>query len=101
MRQLDLFRAIPPDPLHGLVVRLPSSYRCGAVTATLDAGAGPHVAALRCAKCGAHRGWLAHEAHRFITAIINTFSRPTAPITIRRAVFKTVRRRGARRRIGL
>lgn len=87
MSGLDLFPETlpPPDPLHGLVVRVPSACRCGGTTATINKGAGPHAASLRCAKCETHRGWLSHTSHRFILEIINKFGRPTAPITIRRS----------------
>jgi hypothetical protein len=89
MSQLDLFSETLPhesrDSLCGLVVHLPTPCRCGAAVATIGAGAGPHAAALCCAKCETHRGWLAHETHRFITEFIKTFGRPAAPIAIRRS----------------
>jgi hypothetical protein len=44
--QFNLFREIPHDRV-GLVVRLPSTCRCGATTATIGKGAGPHAASLR------------------------------------------------------
>jgi hypothetical protein len=90
--QLDFFREpAAPDPLQGLAVHLSSHCRrCGAVVARIAEGAGPHAASLCCATCAAHRGWLAHDAHSFLTKILTTFGSPTAPVTIRR--------RGARRR---
>jgi hypothetical protein len=72
------------DSLHGLVVRLPDSCRCGAVRATIGAGTGPHIASLRCVNCNAHRGWLPHETHSFIAEIVRLVGRPTTPIAIRR-----------------
>jgi hypothetical protein len=90
--QLDLFRPLPPpDPMRGVVVRLPSPCRCGAAGAMIAEGAGPHIASLVCTKCETRRGWLPHKAHTFLSGILNTFGRPIEPITIRR--------RGARRNI--
>jgi hypothetical protein len=84
--QPDLFHEIlpPADPLHGLIVRVPDSCKCGAARTTIGAGAGPHTASLRCVNCGAHRGWLAHETHSFIGEIVRLVGRPTEPIAIRR-----------------
>jgi hypothetical protein len=72
------------DSLHGLIVHVRDACKCGATTATIGAGAGPHIASLRCIDCGAHRGWLAHEVHSFIAEAIALGARPIAPIAIRR-----------------
>jgi hypothetical protein len=92
MNAPDLFpESLPPaDPLYGLAVTMPSHCRCGAFAAAVGESVGPHAAALRCARCGAHRGWLARAEHAFIAEIIREFGTPSTPIVIRR--------RGARRR---
>jgi hypothetical protein len=86
MSRLDLCHEVssPADPLHGLVVRLPDARRCGAVRATTGAGAGPHIASLRCIFCGTHRGWVSRETYSFIAETVRLTGRPTAPIVIRR-----------------
>jgi hypothetical protein len=86
MSELDLFRGtLPPaDPLHGLALRLPDSCRCGATTATIGEGRGPHAASLRCANCATHRGWLSRKTHSFIAETVSLCGRPTTPITIHR-----------------
>jgi hypothetical protein len=79
----DLFHeTLPPPP--GLAVRTPDSCKCGTNTATIGAGAGPHIASLHCVDCGAHRGWLSHEVCSFVNEAIQLFGRPTTPIAIRR-----------------
>jgi hypothetical protein len=80
-KQLNLSR---DDSLHDLAVHLPDACRCSAVEVTIGAGSGPHVAALHCADCGAHRGWLSRETHNFIAETVSLCGRPTAPIVIRR-----------------
>jgi hypothetical protein len=72
------------DSLIGLKIKVPDKCKCGAVRVTIDAGAGPHVASLRCVYCGAHRGWLPIETHRFLTEVVRLTGRPTTPIAIRR-----------------
>jgi hypothetical protein len=69
--------------LIGLALQMPTPCICGAVTAGIEAGRGPHVAGLRCSACGKHRGWMSHEAHRFITAVAQKFGRPAGPIVVR------------------
>jgi hypothetical protein len=86
--QLDLFRQpvtpLPPrDRTHGLVVRPPQPCRNGCDLAVFGEGKGPHAASLICAECGAHRGWVSHATHKFLTEIVNRFGRPTEPIVIR------------------
>ncbi len=87
-RQLDLF-APPPaaqtSEMFGLRVSLPDACRCGSHEAQIGEGKGPHVAAYFCARCGAHRGWMPAETHRFITETVSQFGNPSAPINIRRS----------------
>jgi hypothetical protein len=84
--QHDLFGATPEerDPLVGLAVQLPDTCRCGANVARIGPPVGPHLAELRCASCGRHRGWLPRAAHQFLSEIVNKFGRPDTPIAIRR-----------------
>jgi hypothetical protein len=51
--------------------------------ATVHPGVGPHGAALRCANCGRHRGWLPKQATEFLKAIVNRFGNPADPIVLR------------------
>jgi hypothetical protein len=44
---------------------------------------GPHAAELRCANCGAHRGWMPHEAMRFVADLSRRFGAPTDPLILR------------------
>jgi hypothetical protein len=46
---------------------------------------GPHAAELRCANCGQHRGWMPHEAMRFVADLSRRFGAPTTPLTLRDA----------------
>jgi hypothetical protein len=87
--QLDLFvpsakaEANYITPRAGLAVQLPSPCRCGAGSAEIELGRGPHLAGLRCIACGKHRGWMSREAHRFIVEVVKKFGRPSSPIVIR------------------
>jgi hypothetical protein len=86
--QADLFGAVasaPSDPLLDLVVTLPDACKCGAAEAVIGAGRGPHLASLRCCACEAHRGWLGHQTHSFLTKTVTQFGRPSEPVAIRRA----------------
>jgi hypothetical protein len=87
-RQLNLFAEpspAPTDPLIGLAVRLPHDpCRCGTNVAEIGPGKGPHLASLSCRACGAHRGWISHTTHEFLTAIVNKFGCPETPIVIQR-----------------
>jgi hypothetical protein len=56
---------------------------CGETAVIIGAGAGPHVASLRCAGCDRHRGWLPKTIADFLTDLVVRFGRPTDPITIR------------------
>jgi hypothetical protein len=73
----------------GLAVQMPTPCTCGAVTAGIEAGRGPHLASLRCSACGKHRGWMSREAHRFIAEVAQKFGRPTGPIVVRTRNLKT------------
>jgi hypothetical protein len=44
---------------------------------------GPHAAELRCAGCGAHRGWLPKQALHFLKATAARFGATSAPIPLR------------------
>ena len=56
---------------------------CGSNIATIHIGRGPHAAELRCADCGAHRGWMPQEAHAFIKKTAERFGAPSEPIILR------------------
>jgi hypothetical protein len=96
-KQLDMFDApigtatvavlTPPNvtPLVGIPVRLPNQCGCGAVSASIVPGRGPHLAGLRCDFCSKHRGWVSREAHQFVAETVERFGRPTEPIEIRTA----------------
>jgi hypothetical protein len=68
-------------PLRGLRVNLADDCPCGAREAVIRDG--PE---LNCVACGESRGRLVPRAAAFINEIINKFGRPTAPITLRRAI---------------
>src|SRR5262245_48515596 len=38
--------------------------------AVVHAGKGPHIAELRCANCGAHRGWLPKQAANWLLNVL-------------------------------
>jgi hypothetical protein len=74
----------PRDPVLGLTVKLPTWCRaCGCTLATIGAGKGPYIAALFCSECSTFRGWVSHEAHRFLSEITKNFGPPIEPILIR------------------
>ena len=50
--------------------------------ATIHVGTGPHGAALRCAACGRHRGWLPNRAIDFVKQITERFGALDRPITL-------------------
>jgi hypothetical protein len=60
---------------------------CGQTAVVIGPGVGPHVAALHCASCDRHRGWLPKAAANFLTATVTLFGRPTEPITISNSQF--------------
>jgi hypothetical protein len=86
-RQLDLFRQVVPlpphDRSHGLAMQMPSVCQCGTALAVIGPGKGPHAAALHCAECDVHRGWVPHATHRFLIELINRFGQPAEPIVVR------------------
>jgi hypothetical protein len=85
--QSDLFGArTPVSPLIGFRVRLPDTCRCGAATAVVGAGKGPHAGELKCAVCERHRGWLSKDFASFIASITKKFGAPTTPIVLRHRV---------------
>jgi hypothetical protein len=90
--QFDPFREnapAPSDPVIGLAVRMPHDpCRCGATAAEIGAGRGAHSPSLRCFACGAHRGWISHATHKFLTEIVDKFGRPETPIVIQRGTNK-------------
>jgi hypothetical protein len=77
-----------PARLFGMRVRLkPADDRpCCAnnSVAVIDRPSGLHAAQLKCASCGAHRGWLSQNIASWLTTVINKFGAPDAPIVIRR-----------------
>ena len=93
--QLDLFAAAPATPvapkpnapaapsivpaaapLIGMSVRLPNDHcRCGAETAVIRAGTGPHYAQLQCS-CGRFRGWLSKFTANWIASVAAQFGAP-------------------------
>jgi hypothetical protein len=56
---------------------------CGSNVAAIHPGRGPHAAELRCADCGAHRGWMPAEAHTFLNQMAARFGAPSEPIFLR------------------
>jgi hypothetical protein len=73
-----------PDTILGLTLHLPDPCKCGCATALIGPGAGAHPASLICDSRQAHRGWLPHSIHGFISEIIAHFGRLTAPVTVKR-----------------
>jgi hypothetical protein len=74
----------PIDLLYGLSAQLSDTCQCGLHDAVIGEGKGPHRAAFFCSQCERHRGWMANEAHAFVTALIRKFGKPPRPIRIRR-----------------
>jgi hypothetical protein len=68
-------------PLSGLRVNVADDCTCGTRESTLG-----DDRQLHCVGCGASRGRLGPRTTDFIVEIINTFGRPTEPITLRRAI---------------
>jgi hypothetical protein len=81
MSRLDIFGNA--DPLNGIEVHLPHHCPCGHDMLHIGPGRGPHRASLYCALCGRHCGWLSHETAKFLSAVIERFGRPTAPVCVR------------------
>jgi hypothetical protein len=57
--------------------------RCGSTVVTVGAGAGPHIASLRCFTCDRHRGWLPKPTMDFLNETARLFGVPDKPPTIR------------------
>jgi hypothetical protein len=73
------------DFLRGLAVQLSDRCRCcGSYDAVIGEGKGPHRAAFFCSRCERHRGWMANEAHAFVSEVVNKFGKPPTLIKIRR-----------------
>jgi hypothetical protein len=95
-RQSDLFGTCTlASPLIGFRVRLPDLCRCGAATAVVGAGKGPHAGELLCAVCDRHCGWLSRPVADWLTSIVNKFGAPDAPIVVRRGNIAPAENAGA------
>ena len=83
--QLDLFgeATVPSTGIVGLQLRLSSPCHCGCTIVVVGSAQGPHSAAITCAECRQHRGWLSRTEFERITAFISKSGRPTEPIDIR------------------
>jgi hypothetical protein len=78
-------------PLNGLTIWLERTFEvpcvaCGATNVVCGSSCGSHLASLRCAGCGAHRGWLSKATGEFLLAAIAKFGKPTTPIIVRNSV---------------
>jgi hypothetical protein len=71
----------------GLKVKLArnidSERPCHDNVAVIHPGKAQHAGELRCAACGAHRGWLPHSTRDFILATVRRFGAPSEPIVVR------------------
>jgi hypothetical protein len=76
--------AISDDPVVGVEVIIPSR-QCACEHAVFKTGPGKamHKAALVCAKCEKHCGWLPAAAHSFLSETIKLFGKPAEPVIIR------------------
>lgn len=72
------------SPLFGLEVRLDDRKHCCSNIAVVDCPAGP-LAELKCAACGARRGWLSKSTAAWVGAVIDKCGIPTTPIAVRRS----------------
>src|SRR5262245_5834969 len=74
MMQHELFAPANASPLNGLKLKLERKVdgekSCCRNFAVIHAGKGPHVGELRCANCGAHRGWLPKQAASLLLNIL-------------------------------
>ena len=71
------------DPLVGIEINLPRHCQCGHNMLHVGPGRDPHRASVRCARCGRHCGWLSHKTANFLSAVIERFGRPIAPVHVR------------------
>jgi hypothetical protein len=78
------FAAAPADSLHGLAVQLSDCCQCGSCDAVIGEGKGSHRVSFLCSFCERHRGWMANEAHAFVSEVVNKFGKPTTPIRVQR-----------------
>ena len=73
--------------LVGLRIRLERTvevpFICGKTAVVCGSSSGPHLAALRCLACDAHRGFLSRATGEFLVAAIERFGRPRDPIIVR------------------
>jgi hypothetical protein len=92
MSALDLFDATPwrlepQSSAIGMTVRLARDIDrqkpCCDNVAIVHPGKPPHAAELRCAGCGAYRGWLPQSTLNFIVEITAWFGAPPEPIIVR------------------
>jgi hypothetical protein len=51
--------------------------------AIITPGKGPHRYALRCAKCGRHRGWISHKSASFFERLVGIYGEPKKPLVVR------------------
>jgi hypothetical protein len=88
----DLFDAtpwqpVPASPAIGMTVRLDRAIDrdqpCHDNLAIIHAGKPPHAGELRCANCGAHRGWAPKIMFDFITETAARFGAPAEPPVLR------------------
>jgi hypothetical protein len=88
--QPDLFAA--SEILHSPTVLMHSPCsKCGAKTALIGTGKGPHAAELRCLNCNAHRQWISQENYRRIATFVAEISNKLgAPPTIALRNFSTL-----------
>ena len=74
-------------PIIGLRIRLQRAIdtpcACGEAAVVIGQGVGPHVAALYCAACERHRGWLPSAIAEFLLDVVRRFGRPVDAVAIR------------------
>jgi hypothetical protein len=79
----DLFSWSPAVSMLRLDSDIDHIKPCCENLALVRTGQGPHAAELRCANCGAHRGWLKREALEFLNTTVRRFGAPAEPIILR------------------
>jgi len=70
------------DPLIGIEIKVSRRCRCQHDLFVICPGHGAHRASLHCTRCG-RRGWLSHQAAKFLSDVIEHFGRPTEPVYVR------------------
>jgi hypothetical protein len=84
MTDADLFGHVAaPRMLVRLERSIDHDAPCCENIATVCPGKPPHAAALRCANCNSHRGWLPKAALEFLETTAARFGAPAAPIVLR------------------